>query len=213
MQTINFVRALTLGWLPLILGGLAGSGRADAQDAWNFPDFSANQVFQSRRAEMTMKVYRSGSSVRVERGGALATLYAPASGMVYNLTVYPDQSRQCVAMKPEQAKMLPSPLELIQGRIVKRNTVGSESVDGHPSKIETVAVMGADGKTIESKVWEAEDLNGIPVKIESHIEGVTLLAFYRDIVVGAPDEGLFHVPDRCIPFEKMGQVAQALVVK
>jgi len=213
MQTINFVRALTLGWLPLILAGLASSGRADAQDAWNFPDFSANQIFQSRRSEMTMKVYRSGSSVRVERGGALTTLYAPANGMVYNLTVYPDQSRQCVAMKPEQAKMLPSPLELIQGRIVKRNTVGSESVDGHPSKIETVAVMGADGKTIESKVWEAEDLNGIPVKIESHIEGVTLLAFYRDIVVGAPDQGLFHVPDRCIPFEKMGQVAQALVVK
>lgn len=213
MQTINFVRALTLGWLPIILGGLASSGRADAQDAWNFPDFSAHQVFQSRRSEMTMKVYRSGSSVRVERGGALTTLYAPASGMVYNLTVYPDQSRQCVAMKPEQAKMLPSPLELIQGRIVKRNTVGSESVDGHPSKIETVAVIGADGKTIESKVWEAEDLNGIPVKIESHIEGVTLLAFYRDIVVGAPDQGLFHVPDRCIPFEKMGQVAEALVVK
>jgi hypothetical protein len=213
MQTINFVRALTLGWLPLILAGLASSGRADAQDAWNFPDFSANQIFQSRRSEMKMKVYRSGASVRVERGGALTTLYAPASGMVYNLTVYPDQSRQCVAMKPEQAKMLPSPLELIQGRIVKRNTVGSESVDGHPSKIETVAVMGADGRTIESKVWEAEDLNGVPVKIESHIEGVTLLAFYRDIVVGAPDQGLFHVPDRCIPFEKMGQVAQALVVK
>jgi len=213
MQTINFVRAFTRGWLPLILGGLASSGLAEAQEAWNFPDFSANQIFQSRRAEMTMKVYRSGSSVRVERGGALTTLYAPASGMVYNLTVYPDQSRQCVAMKPEQAKMLPSPLELIQGRIVKRNTVGSESVDGHPSKIETVAVIGADGKTIESKVWEAEDLNGIPVKIESHIEGVTLLAFYRDIVVGAPDQGLFHVPERCIPFEKMGQVAQALVVK
>lgn len=213
MQTISFMRAMTLRWLALILAGLTGSGVANAQDAWNFPDFSANQVFQSRRTEMTMKVYRSGSSIRVERGGALTTLYAPVSGMVYNFTVYPDQSRQCVAMKPEQARMLPSPLELIQGRIVKRNTAGSEVVDGHPSKIEAVAVIGADGKTIESKVWEAEDLNGIPVKIESHVEGVTLLAFYRDIVVGAPDQGLFHVPDRCIPLEKMGQVAQALVVK
>jgi len=43
MQTINFLRALTLGWLPLILGGLASSGLANAQDVWNFPDFSANQ--------------------------------------------------------------------------------------------------------------------------------------------------------------------------
>src|SRR5437588_6599317 len=167
MQTRSFVRALAVGWLPLILGGLA-----NAQDAWNFPDFSANQVFQSRRADLTMKVYRSGSSVRLERGSALTTLYTPASRKVYNLTVYPDQSRQCVAMKPEQAKMLPSPLELIQGRIVKRTAAGSEVVDGHPSKIENVTVVEADGKTIESKVWEAEDLKGIPVKIESYVDGI-----------------------------------------
>src|SRR5260221_127799 len=167
MQTINFVRAFTRGWLPLILGGLASSGLAEAQEAWNFPDFSANQIFQSRRAEMTMKVYRSGSSVRVERGGALTTLYAPASGMVYNLTVYPDQSRQCVAMKPEQAKMLPSPLELIQGRIVKRTAAGSEVVDGHPSKIENGTAVEADRKPGEAKGGEAEALKGVPGKIES----------------------------------------------
>lgn len=208
MHAGSFVRALAVGWLPLILGGLSS-----AQDAWNFPDFSANQVFQSRRADLTMKVHRSGSSVRVERGGALTTVYVPASKKVYNLTVYPDQSRQCVAMKPEQAKMLPSPLELIQGRIVKRTAAGSEVIDGHPSKIEDVEVVGADGKTISSKVWEAEDLEGIPVKIESHIEGITLLAFYRDIVVGTPEQALFQVPDRCTPFEKMGQVAEARVLK
>jgi hypothetical protein len=159
-----------------------------------------------------MRVYRSGSSVRVERGGAIATLYLPASSKVYNMTVYPDNSRQCVAMRPEQAKMLPSPLELILGRIVKRTPAGSEVVDGHPSEIEDVMVVEPDGKTVESRVWEAEDLKGIPVKIESHLDGVTLRAAYRDIVIGPPDEVLFRVPDRCIPFEKMGQVAEARVL-
>ncbi len=206
MRTKNFVIALLLGWL-VEFGGVV-----QAQEGWTFPDFSATQVFSSRRADMAMKVYRSGSSVRVERSAAISTLYVPASSKVYNLTVYPDKSRQCVAMQPEQAKMLPSPLELIFGRIVKRTPAGSEVVDGHSTKIEDVVAVEPDGKTVESRVWEADDLKGIPVKIESHLDGVTLRATYRDIVIGAPDEMLFRVPDRCTPFEKMGQVAESRVL-
>jgi hypothetical protein len=206
MRIKNLTTALVLGWLAHF-GGLV-----HAQEVWSFPNFSATQVFSSRRADLTMKVYRSGSSVRVERSGAISTLYVPASSKVYNLTVYPDHSHQCVAMKPGQAKMLPSPVELILGRLVKRTPVGSEVVDGHPSKIEDVTVVEPDGKTIQSRVWEAEDLKGVPVKIESNLDGVTLRATYRDIVIGAPDEVLFRVPDRCTPFEKMGQVAESRIL-
>ena len=42
---------------------------------------------------------------------------------------------------------------------------------------------------------------------------LTLRAVFRDIVVGAPDTDLFRIPDRCTPFEKMGQVAESHVVK
>lgn len=206
MQTGRFMSVVVLGWLFL-------QGAGSAQESWSFPDFTATQVFQSRRADLTMKVYRSGSSVLVERSAAISTLYVPASSKVYNLTTYPDKSHQCVSMNPEQAKMLPSPLELIQGRIVKRSAAGTETVEGHPTKIEDVTVVEPDGKLVESRVWEAEDLHGIPVKIESHIDQVTLRAVYRDIVVGSPDEKLFGVPDRCTPFEKMGQVAEARVLK
>ena len=111
----RFMTVVVLGWLVLLLGAV------HAQDSWSFPDFTATQVFQSRRADLTMKVYRSGSSVRVERSAAISTLYGPVSGKVYNLTTYPDKSHQCVSMNPAQAKMLPSPLELILGRIVKRS--------------------------------------------------------------------------------------------
>jgi hypothetical protein len=208
MQPRNFMRAAALGWLTLMFGGFL-----HAQDSWNFPDFSATQVFESRKMDLTMKVYRSGSSVRIERNGMLSTLYMPASSKVYNLTVYPDHSRQCVSMKPEQAKMLPSPLELIQGKIVKRTALGSEVVEGHNCKVENVTVTRPDGKTIESKVWEAEDLKGVPVKIESHPDGITLRAVYRNIELGAPDAALFTVPERCTPFEKMGQVAEVRVLK
>lgn len=187
---------------------LASGALARPQDAWNFPDFSATQVFDSLKADMSMKVYHSGNSLRVDRSAAISTLYVPSKGSVYNLTTYPDGSRQCVAMKPEQAKMLPSPLELLEGTDVKRTAVGSEVVEGHPCKIENVVVTSPDGKTIESKVWEASDLKDIPVRIESHIGDITLSASYRDISFGLPDQGLFTIPEKCTPFEKMGQVVE-----
>jgi hypothetical protein len=208
MQAKSLSRALTLGCLTLAVSGLAA-----AQEQWNYPDFSATQVFESRRGEMKIKVYRSGQSVRVERSAALSTLYTPANKKVYNLTTYPDHSHQCVSMTPEQARMLPSPLQLIQGKVVKRQAAGSEIVDGHKTRIEDVTVMQLDGKTIESKVWHAVDLQNIPIEIESYIKSTTLKAYYRDIHAGALDKALFQVPDVCTPFERMGVVAEMSVVK
>ncbi len=192
---------------------LLSSALTHAQAAWNFPDFSATQVFPSRKADFAMKVYYSGTSVRVERSAALSTIYMPSSSKVYNFTTYPDHSHQCVAMKPDQAKMLPSPLELLQGSNLQRTAIGTEVVEGHPTKVETVTVTRPDGTTVQSKVWEAEELQGIPVKIESHIGELTLTAVYRDISIAAPDAALFAVPDKCTPFEKMGQVAEQTTLR
>jgi hypothetical protein len=192
---------------------LTSSFLAHGQGAWNFPDFSATQVLESRKADISMKVYRSGDSVRVDRSGALSTLYVTSKSKVYNLTTYPDHSHQCVVMKPEQAKMLPSPLELLQGSDIKRTAAGTEVVDGHACKIENVLVTRPDGKTIKSKVWEAQDLKGIPVKIESHIGEFTVSAVYRDISTEMPDQQLFTAPEQCTPFEKMGQVVEQKIVK
>jgi hypothetical protein len=208
MQLQELFRRVTITAFVLASGALA-----QGQKSWSFPDFSATQVLESRKANISMKVYRSGESVRVERSGALSTLYVPSSSRVYNLTTYPDHSHQCVVMKPEQAKMLPSPLELLQGSDLKRTAAGTEVVEGHPCKIENVVVTRPDGKTIESKVWEAQDLNGIPVKIESHIGEITLSAIYRDISTETPDENLFTIPEKCTPFEKMGQVVEQKTVK
>ncbi len=187
---------------------LAFSAFTHGQDAWSFPDFSATQVFESSKSAMAMKIYRSGSSVRVERSGALSTLYMPSRNKVYSFTIYPDHSRQCVVMKPDQAKMLPSPLELLQGSNLKRTAVGTEVLEGHACKIESVFVTRPDGTTILSKIWEAEDLKGIPIRIESRIGDVTLSAIYRDISVSTPDQDLFTIPDKCTSFERMGQVVE-----
>jgi hypothetical protein len=189
---------------------LTAGALAHGQNAWNFPEFSATQVFESHKANMSMKVYFSGSSVRVDRSPTISTLYVPSRSKVYQLTTYPDQSHQCVVMKPEQAGMLPSPLELLQGSDVKRTPAGSEVVEGHPTKVEDVVVTRSDGSTIKSRVWEAEDLKGIPVKIVSHIGEMTLSAVYRDISLSPPDSGLLAAPPKCTALENMWQVAETV---
>jgi len=85
-------------------------------------------------------------------------------------------------------------------------------MEGHHCRIEDVVVTRPDGSTIKSKVWEAEDLHGIPMRIDSVIGDITLSAVYRDIQIGAPDQGLFSIPAKCTPFEKMGEVAEQKVI-
>src|SRR5262245_37436624 len=75
-----------------------------SQNPWNFPDFTATQVYPSPQYNISTKLYRSGSDVRVEKNAAMTTLYKSASSEVYDLLVYPDGSRQCVLMTPDQAK-------------------------------------------------------------------------------------------------------------
>jgi hypothetical protein len=200
--------ALALGALMVVSSGLVGA-QIDVVP-WDFPNLSATQVVQTPKFDLSMKVWRSGSSVRVERSAAWSTLYMPATGKIYNLTSYPDGSHQCVVMRPDQARMMPSPLELLNGTKVKRTPAGTEVVEGHTCKVENVVVTRADGKTIESKVWEAEDLKGVPVKIESQLPPRKLTAVYRDIVLGTPEKALFTPPDKCTPFEKMGQVVEKI---
>jgi hypothetical protein len=183
----------------------------DFHDPWNFPDFSAIQLLGPQERPLPMKVYWSGPSLRIETTPALADLFLP--GKVYRLTVYPDKSRQCIVMRTDQAKMLPSPLRMLQGAKLKRTPAGTETVEGHNCKVEQVWVTRADGTIIESKVWEAEDLKGVPVKIESVIDHHTFTAVYRDIALGTLDKSLFTPPDKCIPYEKMGQVVEDKIIK
>jgi hypothetical protein len=197
-----------------ILASSAVMARAqDSGDQWKFPDFSAIQLMGPERRPLPAKVYWSGTSMRVDLTPALANLYLPATGKVYKLTVYPDKTRGCIVMRPDQAKMLPSPLELLQGTKVKRTPVGTETVEGHSCKVENVVVTRADGKTMESKVWEADDLKGVPVKIESQTEHGRFMAVYRDIVLGTLDKALFTPPDKCTPYEKMGKVVEDKVIE
>ncbi len=189
-----------IGVVILLFASAASSGQntASAQNAaWNFPDFSASQVFAMPNLPM-MKIYRSGLHIRIDNP-PFTTLYAHDKGQIYMLTAYPGAGISCSTTAVEHTgMMIPTPLEYIFRPGAKRISLpGTEVIDGHPARIEKVVSKGPDDTTIESKAWLAQDLEGIRVKIESTVAEQRISVTFRDIKIGTPDASLFIRPSNC----------------
>ena len=48
---------------------------------------------------------------------------------------------------------------------MERSSAGTDTVDGHPCKVENLTVTQQNGQPTKMKVWEAQDLKGFPIKI------------------------------------------------
>jgi hypothetical protein len=202
-------RLLTMGKLAAFATLLVPGAFALAEDAWKLPDFTATEHLQSRgQGVPPSKIYRSGTKFRIEFAPGLASIYRPDDDLAYNLLQTDTPKPVCVQMKTHQVTMLPSPMQLISGAKVERTDAGSEEFEGHKCKVETVVVTAADGKTTSLKVWEAEDLKGVPVKIAVKTKlGEGLVAVYRDIKFESVSPEVFIPAYKCVPHEKVGQVA------
>jgi hypothetical protein len=86
------------------------------------------------------------------------------------------------------------------GSTVKRVAVGKETLDGHSCQIEEVAVTSsqAGAHPLKMKFWEAEDLQGFPIRIDfERTPGHTTTVRYKNVVLGPQDPTLFIHPKSC----------------
>jgi hypothetical protein len=186
----------------ILLAGLAVA--QEPGGPWHFPDFSASQIYLTPNYPPATVSF-SGSTLRVQRD-RMVTLYALSLAKVYTITTYPDGSRSCVLMETKDAHMVvPSPLAFFYYPGLKLDSAGRETVESHPTQVKQGEVTGPDG-LIKFKVWEAEDLKGVPIKIESRMPtGVDFNVVFRDVKLATPDKGLLSPPEKCVPFNKMWQ--------
>ena len=209
-----------------MLGACVNILRAqEPSKAFDFPDFTAIQkIGASGPRPLLMKVYFSGSTVRVELSPTIVNLFVTSTGKVYKLGTYPDKSTSCVVMRRDQERFMASPLEMLQGVKVERTPAGTDVVDGHKCKVEDVVVTRADGKVMKSKVWEADDFKGVPIKIISEVKpevktgpevepAIKIGALYGDIKFEKVDPALLAPPDNCMPIEKTYKVVEQKIVK
>jgi hypothetical protein len=82
-----------------------------------------------------------------------------------------------------------------------------ETVDGHVCKIESLTLTPRDDRPIVAKVklWEAEDLDGFPIRIDVEEGGQTFTSTYTNVSLRAPDPKLFQHPAKCTPGLQLGQ--------
>jgi len=190
---------------------------------FNFPDFSAIQKIgpDGGARPLLMKIYSSGSTVRVDLTPAISNLFVTSTSKVYRIMSFPDKSKSCVSMRRDETGFMASPFEMLQGVKVERTPAGTDVVDGHKTKVEDVVVTRADGKVMKSKVWEADDFNGFPIKIISDVSSeagagnkpMKIGALYGDIKFEKVDPALLTPPDNCIPKEKTYKVVEQVKVK
>ena len=189
----------------LLASGPTVFAQKDKGAAWggDLPDFTATEI----KGSMRWKIEHSGSRLRVDPSSAGATIYAPEEDKVYNLLILPEKTT-CVVMKTAEAKMMRSPLQLVYGPNTTRTpTAAKEVVDGHTCTVLDGYTISPDGNKFNSKIWAADDLKGVPLRIDIYTDPAIISTTYHDVVVGTPDPALFKLPSKCIPPEQTYQIA------
>jgi len=86
-------------------------------------------------------------------------------------------------------------------KVVRAPTEDKEIVDGHSCKTENVTFTPRDDRPIliQMKLWEAEDLQGFPVKAEVNVvsNGNKFTLNYTNVSLKPPDPALFKSPAKC----------------
>jgi len=142
-----------------------------------------------------MKIYRSGDRIRTNLPGGLGYSIVDVSQHTSYMVM---GNGMCMQMSapPEETPLSHSP-----DATIERVTVGTESVDGHVCKVESLTITPHSGpragQPTTAKVWEAQDLHGFPIKMVSQTSRGAVTIQYKDVSLAEPDPSLFAHPDNC----------------
>jgi hypothetical protein len=189
-----------IGLLALLTGGLAVFNAAWAQTAnlFGVSGFTATaNLTLPTGGTMSMKIYVLGTSQRADLPGGHGYTLALGS----NQTAYIVMGSSMCMQRTLDQKTGPNPFTLSGD--VKRETVGSETVDGHPTKIELITLRTASGP-MTMKAWRATDLKGLPVRVEIPMSsGGTVREELTDVNLSPPPASMFMPPSNCMQMGAM----------
>jgi hypothetical protein len=173
-------------------GGAPSSGNVQYPlDA--FKNFSAVMIGSIAGDEAESHIYRLGHLIRTEVGTSYAVTDL-ATGDTYGLS-----PNGCLHDTHPAYRVFPFDVGG-SGHQVERGTSGKETVDGHSCVIENVTVTstGPGRRSLKLRFWEAEDLQGFPIKVQLISSfGRDKIIRYKDVTLTPPDAALFKHPVHC----------------
>lgn len=183
----------------------SASGNATATPSAPKSDFplDAFTEFSAIMVGSVMEIGEGTNEAYIYRSGNLLRMSGP-EGKGYMLTDVKALETWGVSVGPCMYDKHPyfrsSPFVAMRaGSKVERVDAGKDTVDGHPTKIEEVKVITPNiVNPLRLRLWEADDLQGFPIKIEFiRPEGRNSIVHYRNVVLGPQDPSLFIHPKSC----------------
>ena len=155
--------------------------------------FSATMVMTGSAAgshapQGDMKIYRLGDKIRTNLGNMGYSVIDMGEHTMYMVM----GQGMCMQMAP-QGQQNP----FTQQGSIERTPAGTDTVDGHACKVENVTITSKNGTTTKMKVWEAEDLQEFPLKVQVESARGPMTVVYKDVSFDAPAASLFVHPDNC----------------
>jgi hypothetical protein len=178
------------------------AGQTSASESTQFPldrfkEFSAIQTSGLLPgSDFDGYVYRSGDLMRMQAVQAGKTQYFVddlVRGTSYGLSI-----AGCAKLPYLYSRTYPWFMSG-PGYTYERVAVGEETVDGHHCRVEDITVRSPkQANPAHFRLYEADDLQGFPIKIVNQQEKVRRwIIHYKNVVLGPQDPTLFVVPKSC----------------
>jgi hypothetical protein len=192
----------------ILLGGFCG-GQTQAKPSATAENASAKDPFDSFKTfsatlnggaggDHDRKIYRSGNLMRSDFGDSYRI-----TDLEKRITWGVDP-HSCTRVSAADAASFP--FSAYRGFKVERSLASEkEAVDGHSCVIENVTFTPTDGRplVVTMKLWEAEDLQHFPIKVQIEPTGpmikdpAKINITYTSVNLEPPDGKLFKHPSDC----------------
>jgi len=163
----------------------------------SFTDFSAvmvGSIMEMGEGASEAHIYRSGELMRMEDPDGPGYLITDLT----KLESYGISTGPCI--HDSHPYFRASPFAAARpGSSVERVVAGKDTLDGHSCQIEDITVSSPKtGSHLKMRFWEADDLQGFPIKIEFRRPGArSSIIRYKNVVLGPQDRTLFIHPKSC----------------
>jgi hypothetical protein len=158
-----------------------------------FPQFSAVMVGSVLVGDdQEVHIYRSGNLLRTQSAEGIGYFISDLG----TIDTYGLSMTGCIHDTHPYMRAFPFSAAR-KDRKVERVAAGKETVDGHVCQVEDVTISAGNlVNPMQLRFWEAEDLQGFPIKV-AVVKGPRVVIRYKDVVVGPQDPTLFIHPNSC----------------
>ena len=140
-------------------------------------------------AQIQSKDFSAADLAKLKQAGLdrLVSVFRPDKKATY--VIYPGvQSYQEVALVKGEADAFEKGLKL------EKNSLGKETVDGHPCVKYKAIISNAKGPVFEALTWNATDLKDFPLRIEMKEKVNTIRMSFSQVRFVKPEAKQFEIP-------------------